>query len=56
MSRSWGSGAASSIINNLLLLGVGKIVAIDQDTVELSNLNRQFIHNVDHIGMSKAES
>ncbi len=49
-------GAASSIINNLLLLGVGKIEAIDQDTVELSNLNRQFIHNVEHIGMSKAES
>jgi len=49
-------GAASSIINNLLLLGVGKLVAIDQDTVELSNLNRQFIHNVEHIGMSKAES
>jgi adenylyltransferase/sulfurtransferase len=35
---------------------VGKLVAIDQDTVELSNLNRQFIHNVEHIGMSKAES
>jgi molybdopterin/thiamine biosynthesis adenylyltransferase len=49
-------GAASSIINNLLLLGVGNLVAIDQDTVELSNLNRQFIHNVEHIGMSKAES
>ena len=49
-------GAASSIINNLLLLGVGKLTAIDQDTVELSNLNRQFIHNVEHIGMSKAES
>jgi adenylyltransferase/sulfurtransferase len=49
-------GAASSIINNLLLLGVGKLVAIDQDTVELSNLNRQFIHSVEHIGMSKAES
>jgi molybdopterin/thiamine biosynthesis adenylyltransferase len=49
-------GAASSIINNLLLLGVGRLVAIDQDMVELSNLNRQFIHNVEHIGMSKAES
>lgn len=49
-------GAGSSIINNLLLLGVGKLVAIDHDTVELSNLNRQFIHNVDHIGISKAES
>jgi molybdopterin/thiamine biosynthesis adenylyltransferase len=49
-------GAASSIINNLLLLGVGKLVAIDHDTVELSNLNRQFIHHVAHIGMPKAES
>jgi adenylyltransferase/sulfurtransferase len=49
-------GAASSIINNLLLLGVGTLEAIDQDIVELSNLNRQFLHNVEHIGMSKAES
>jgi molybdopterin/thiamine biosynthesis adenylyltransferase len=49
-------GAGSSIINNLLLLGVGKLVAIDHDTVELSNLNRQFIHPVEHIGMPKAES
>ena len=49
-------GAASSIINNLLLLGVGEIEAVDHDTVELSNLNRQFVHNVEHLGMSKAES
>jgi adenylyltransferase/sulfurtransferase len=49
-------GAASSIINNLLLLGVGQLVAIDHDTVELSNLNRQFIHHVEHIGMPKSES
>ncbi len=49
-------GAASSIINNLLLLGIGELVAIDQDRVELSNLNRQFIHNAGHLGMSKAES
>jgi adenylyltransferase/sulfurtransferase len=49
-------GAGSSIINNLLLLGVGKLVAIDHDTVELSNLNRQFIHHVEYIGMPKTES
>jgi molybdopterin/thiamine biosynthesis adenylyltransferase len=48
-------GGASSIINNLFPLGVGKLVAIDQDTVELFNLNRQFIHNVEHIGMSKVD-
>lgn len=49
-------GAASSILNNLLLLGVGTIQAFDHDVVELSNLNRQFVHNEEHIGMSKAES
>lgn len=49
-------GAASSILNNLLLLGVGRIEVFDHDVVELSNLNRQFVHAVDHIGMSKAES
>ena len=49
-------GAASSFINNLLLLGVGTLEAIDKDFVELSNLNRQFLHNVEHLGMSKAES
>ncbi len=49
-------GAASSILNNLLLLGVGTIQAFDHDVVELSNLNRQFVHNEEHIGMTKAES
>lgn len=49
-------GAASSVINNLLLLGVGTLEAIDYDVVELSNLNRQFVHNMEHIGMGKAES
>ncbi len=49
-------GAASSILNNLLLLGVGTIEAFDHDAVELSNLNRQYVHNVEHLGMSKAES
>ena len=49
-------GAASSILNNLLLLGVGTIQAYDHDVVELSNLNRQFVHHEDHIGMTKAES
>ena len=49
-------GAASSILNNLLLLGAGTIEAFDHDVVELSNLNRQFMHNIEHLGMSKAES
>jgi molybdopterin-synthase adenylyltransferase len=49
-------GAASSLLNNLLLLGVGRIDAFDHDTVELSNLNRQFVHTTEHLGMAKAES
>lgn len=49
-------GAASSIINNLLLLGIGTIQAFDYDLVELSNLNRQFLHNENVIGRSKTVS
>ena len=36
--------------------GVGKITLIDDDTVELSNLQRQILHPTAHIGMSKVES
>ena len=36
--------------------GIGKIGAIDHDNVSLSNLHRQTIYSVDHIGRNKAES
>jgi molybdopterin-synthase adenylyltransferase len=38
-------GLGSNIIANLSALGIGQIGLIDNDNVEISNLNRQFIHN-----------
>ena len=41
---------------NLALAGVGHIRICDFDTVEISNLNRQFLHTEKSIGTSKARS
>lgn len=49
-------GGASPTIVQLALAGVGKIIICDFDTVELSNLNRQFLHNEERIGINKALS
>lgn len=40
----------------LTAAGVGTIALIDNDTVEMSNLQRQIAHNVNTIGMPKVES
>ena len=37
----------------LAALGVGKITIVDHDKVELSNLQRQIIHNTENIGVQK---
>jgi molybdopterin/thiamine biosynthesis adenylyltransferase len=47
-----GCGAAL----NLALVGVGHISICDFDDVELSNLNRQFLHTEERIGTNKARS
>ncbi len=50
-----GIGALGTIIAlDLVLTGVGKVVIIDFDTIELSNLNRQFLYSEDDVGKSKA--
>jgi molybdopterin/thiamine biosynthesis adenylyltransferase/acyl carrier protein len=49
-------GIGSPIIYQLALLGTGTIIVCDHDDVELSNLNRQFLHNETRIGMNKALS
>jgi adenylyltransferase/sulfurtransferase len=41
---------------NLALAGVGHIRICDFDTVEISNLNRQFLHTEERIGTKKAIS
>ncbi len=49
-------GLGSGVIANLASLGVGKIGIVDNDNVEMSNLNRQFIHNLNNINKPKVLS
>ena len=41
---------------NLAALGVGKLVLLDCDAVELSNLNRQLLYDVNDIGKQRSRS
>ena len=49
-------GLGSTVLANLASVGIGTIGIIDNDTLELSNLNRQYIHKFDALGKSKIES
>lgn len=49
-------GSGSAMITQLALCGIGKIIVCDYDQVELSNLNRQFLHDESRLGMNKALS
>ena len=49
-------GLGSPILTYLALAGVGKLTLIDYDLVEISNLNRQFLHGTSDIGRKKVTS
>ena len=49
-------GLGSTVISNLASAGIGTIGIIDNDQVELTNLNRQYIHKYENIGKYKADS
>lgn len=49
-------GLGSPVATYLALAGVGHLVLADMDTVEISNLNRQFLHWDEDIGAAKVES
>jgi sulfur-carrier protein adenylyltransferase/sulfurtransferase len=49
-----GLGAPTALY--LAAAGVGTIGLIDDDVVDLSNLQRQVIHNTDRLGMAKVDS
>ena len=49
-------GLGSSVIPALAAAGIGTIGIVDDDTVELSNLHRQFTHGIADVGRAKARS
>ncbi len=49
-------GLGAPVAMYLAAAGVGHLVLVDFDTVELSNLQRQIIHDTNSIGQAKVES
>ena len=49
-----GLGSPASIY--LAAAGIGELIIVDDDKVDLSNLQRQIVHDSDHIGWSKTAS
>jgi ubiquitin-like 1-activating enzyme E1 B len=47
-------GIGCEVLKNLVLSGVGAVDLIDLDTIDVSNLNRQFLFRKQHVGQSKA--
>ncbi|XP_001354264.2 SUMO-activating enzyme subunit 2 [Drosophila pseudoobscura] len=47
-------GIGCEVLKNLVLSGFNDIQIIDLDTIDLSNLNRQFLFHREHVGKSKA--
>lgn len=47
-------GIGCEVLKDLVLAGFGHIEIIDLDTIDLSNLNRQFLFNKSHIKKSKS--
>lgn len=49
-------GIGSPVASYLAAAGVGRIGLVDDDRVEISNLQRQLLHDTDRIGMAKTAS
>ncbi|TGO31735.1 hypothetical protein BHYA_0422g00060 [Botrytis hyacinthi] len=47
-------GIGCELLKNLVLAGFGEIHIVDLDTIDLSNLNRQFLFRHEHIKKSKS--
>ena len=46
-------GIGCELLKNIVLTGFNNIEIIDLDTIDVSNLNRQFLFHQKHVGMSK---
>lgn len=49
-------GLGAPVIAGLAGAGIGHLTIVDDDSVDLTNLNRQIIHSMDTLGTNKAES
>ena len=49
-------GLGSPIAMYLAAAGVGKLVLVDDDVVDMSNLQRQIVHSTSSVGQSKVDS
>ncbi|TPJ82910.1 molybdopterin-synthase adenylyltransferase MoeB [Mesorhizobium sp. B2-6-2] len=49
-------GLGAPVLEYLAAAGVGTLGTVDDDTVSLSNLQRQVIHGSDRVGMAKTDS
>jgi molybdopterin/thiamine biosynthesis adenylyltransferase len=49
-------GLGSPVALYLAAAGVGKITLVDNDTVDLTNLQRQILHDTERVGVAKALS
>ena len=49
-------GLGAPVLMYLAAAGVGQLTVVDDDTVSLSNLQRQVIHSQDRLGMAKVAS
>ncbi|EDV26032.1 uncharacterized protein TRIADDRAFT_24020 [Trichoplax adhaerens] len=48
-------GIGCELIKNLVMTGFHNIELVDLDTIDVSNLNRQFLFRKEHVGQSKAK-
>ena len=52
----WGVGALGTFVAaELAMMGIGNLILVDFDTIEVSNLNRQLLYREKDVGKSKAE-